>query len=122
LDLVDQWFCPICIEKHPDLNLKTTYKQRCMYGVMHPQSNSAEACHNPSRGTYSKYCSDECGIKASKMRINEWKLKGGDEKKLRQALQDVERKDGVVHVVEPCSGNLSALKPMLSKAKREAQQ
>ncbi|KAF9569613.1 hypothetical protein CPC08DRAFT_652413 [Agrocybe pediades] len=101
VDLVDQFICPPCIEKNPDLNLKTTYKQRCLYGLRHPNPDSPEACHKAARGAFSKYCSDECGVKYMQSRIDTWAKKGGKTEKLWESVKNAEKREGVVVCVEP---------------------
>jgi len=72
VDLVDEFVCPICIASalrillyeelksvlklispgNPHLNLKTTFKPRCLNGLKHTNPNSAQACHRPARGAF----------------------------------------------------------------------
>ncbi|KAG6878408.1 hypothetical protein C0993_007590 [Termitomyces sp. T159_Od127] len=102
VDLVDQFICPPCIEKHPHLDLKTTYKTRCAYGLGHCDPSSPDACHRPARGAFSKYCSDECGVKCMKPRVDAWVKKGGKKEKLWDVVKDAEKREGVVVcAVEP---------------------
>ncbi|KAF8912703.1 hypothetical protein CPB84DRAFT_1841149 [Gymnopilus junonius] len=102
VDLVDQFICPLCVEKNPQLNLMTTYKQRCLYGLRHPDPDSTRACHKAARGAFSKYCSDECGVKYMQSRIDSWAKKGGKPEKLWESVKNAEKRDGVVVcAVEP---------------------
>ncbi|KAJ7631044.1 hypothetical protein FB45DRAFT_917282 [Roridomyces roridus] len=82
VDLVDQFFCPLCIEKNPNLSLKTTYKPRCRYGLDHPEPDSPTACHKPAQGAFSKYCSPECGMNNIKKRIDKYTKNGGKKEML----------------------------------------
>ena len=100
VDLVDQFFCPPCIESNPQLNLRTTYKTRCFRGLNHANPSSPEACHKAARGDYSKYCSDECGIQYMKIKIAEFEKGGGDRKKLWETVKHAEKREGVVVCVE----------------------
>ncbi|KAI0793467.1 hypothetical protein C8Q75DRAFT_713369 [Abortiporus biennis] len=93
VDLVDQFICPVCIKNNPNLPLKTTYKRRCFYGLKHPRPSSAEACHKPARGAFSKYCSDECGIAYMHSRIEAW---GGDPDALWESVKDSSAREAVV--------------------------
>lgn len=112
VDLVDQFICPPCIEsayfvlstisssyllpENPHLNLRTTYKQRCLYGLRHPDPNSSKACHKAARGAFSKYCSDACGVKYMQSRIDSWAKKGGKPDKLWESVKNAEKREGVV--------------------------
>lgn len=96
VDLVDQFICPPCIEKEPHLNLRTTYKMRCLYGLQHPDPSSTKACHKAARGALSKYCSDECGVKYMQSRIDSWSKKGGKPEKLWESVKNAEKREGVV--------------------------
>ena len=82
--------------ENPNLPLKTTYKTRCFAGLHAPNPTSPEACHKPSRGALSKYCSDDCGIKYVKRKIETW---GGEKKRIWEAVKHAERRDGVVYRV-----------------------
>ncbi|KZT06932.1 uncharacterized protein LAESUDRAFT_725683 [Laetiporus sulphureus 93-53] len=93
VDLVDQFICPICVENNPGLNLKTTYKRRCLYGLEHPDPTSASACHKPARGIFSKFCSDECGILCMQSRMNGWQ---GDKHRLWESVKESQKREGVV--------------------------
>ncbi|KAJ2913412.1 hypothetical protein MD484_g7012, partial [Candolleomyces efflorescens] len=95
-DLVDQFFCPPCIEKSPGMDLHTTYKQRCLWGLKHPDPDSTRACHKPARGAFSKYCSDDCGVKYMQSRIDTWAKKGGKKDKLWDSVKNAEKREGVV--------------------------
>ncbi|KAG7450474.1 uncharacterized protein BT62DRAFT_514380 [Guyanagaster necrorhizus] len=114
VDLVDQFICPPCIQsarsfvsesflwlicydsENPHLNLKTTYKTRCLNGLDDPNPSSTEACHRPSKGALSKYCSPECGIKYMRRRIDAYTEKGGSREVLWSKVKDAERREGVV--------------------------
>ncbi|KAL5534210.1 hypothetical protein ACEPAG_672 [Sanghuangporus baumii] len=96
VDLVDQFICSKCIAQNPSLNLQTTYKQRCFSGLMHPDPDSPEACHKPSRGAYSKYCSDECGVRHMHRKIQSWAGNGGDVRSLWESVKDAKRREGFV--------------------------
>jgi hypothetical protein len=96
VDLVDQFFCPRCIAAYPNLSLKTTYKPRCLRGLQHPNPASAAACHQPSRGAYSKYCSKSCGMKHMQSKINAWTDKGGKKEKLWDTVKTVKKRQGTV--------------------------
>lgn len=96
VDLVDQFICPLCIEKNPHLPLHTTYKRRCLYGTASVDPDSPKACHKPARGALSKYCSDDCGVKYMQLRIGEWTAQGGDKDQLWQTIKNAERREGVV--------------------------
>ncbi|KNZ71395.1 Nucleosome-remodeling factor subunit BPTF [Termitomyces sp. J132] len=107
VDLVDQFICPPCIEKHPHLNLKTTYKTRCLYGLSHPDPSSPEACHRPARGAFSKFCSDECGSKCMQSRVDAWVKKGGKKEKLWETVKNAEKREGVVVCAMELNGTKS---------------
>ncbi|KAG2072700.1 hypothetical protein BDR04DRAFT_971190, partial [Suillus decipiens] len=96
VDLVDQFICPVCIQSNPHLQLQTTYKRRCFFGLKHTDPSSSNACHKPSRGAFSKYCSDECGIKYMQMRISQWERSGGKRDKLWESVKNAEKREGVV--------------------------
>ncbi|KAK7064190.1 hypothetical protein R3P38DRAFT_29481 [Favolaschia claudopus] len=100
VDLVDQFFCPLCIEKHPNLSLKTTYKQRCRYGLDHPDPNSPKACHKPAQGAFSKYCSPECGLNNMKKRIDTFAKNGGKKELLWDSVKDAQKREAVVIIHE----------------------
>ncbi|EKM61003.1 uncharacterized protein PHACADRAFT_247293 [Phanerochaete carnosa HHB-10118-sp] len=72
VDLVDQFICPICVANNPHLTLRTTYKKRCLAGLAHSRPTSQHACHKPARGAFSKYCSDECGVRYMRERIERY--------------------------------------------------
>lgn len=82
--------------ENPLLNLQTTYKQRCLYGLRHPDADSLKACHKAARGAFSKYCSDECGVKYMQSRIDSWAKKGGKTEKLWDSVKHAEKREGVV--------------------------
>ncbi|PFH54515.1 hypothetical protein AMATHDRAFT_44374 [Amanita thiersii Skay4041] len=98
VDLVDQFFCPICIEKNPTLLLQTTYKPRCLNGIEHTNPNSSNACHKPALGGgfLSKFCSQECGVKYMEHRINAWVKRGGKKEQLWESVKHAEKREGVV--------------------------
>lgn len=108
VDLVDQFFCPLCIEKNPTLVLKTTYKARCRYGLDHPEPDSSKACHKPAQGAFSKYCSPECGLNNVKKRIETFAKNGGKPELLWDSVKDAQRREAVVVVHE--EGGLEAAK------------
>ncbi|TFK30481.1 hypothetical protein FA15DRAFT_662439 [Coprinopsis marcescibilis] len=144
-DLVDQFFCPPCIERNPELHLRTTYKQRCLWGLKHSNPDSPAACHKPAHGAFSKYCSEECGVKYMQTRIDSYAKKGGKKDKLWDGVKHADKREGVVVKLEetncngtevstgklekaakgdsPHSTSLAALlkpaKPVKSKANRE---
>ncbi|KAG6911934.1 hypothetical protein DXG01_000181 [Tephrocybe rancida] len=125
VDLVDQFICPPCIEKYPNLQLKTTYKTRCLYGLRHPDPSSPKACHRPARGAFSKYCSDECGLKYMQSRADAWAKKGGKKEKLWETVKDAEKREGVVVCAVGPNGKMvvdegdHGVKPKKSKVERE---
>jgi len=80
----------------PQLNLQTTYKARCLYGLRHPDPSSTKACHKAARGVFSKYCSDECGVKYMQLKIDTWSKKGGKPEKLWESVKNAEKREGVV--------------------------
>lgn len=94
IDLVDQFTCPPCVKKNPQL--RTTWKRRCLYGLRHENPSSPSACHKPCRGAYSKYCSDECGIKYMQLRIAQWEPDGDKRDALWEAVKYAEKREGVV--------------------------
>ncbi|KAH7883630.1 hypothetical protein F5I97DRAFT_1894403 [Phlebopus sp. FC_14] len=94
IDLVDQFICPPCLQKLPHLH--TTWKRRCLFGLKHDDPCSPSACHKPSRGAFSKYCSDECGIKYMQSRITEWERSGGKRDLLWETVKGAEKRQGVV--------------------------
>ncbi|KAJ7487650.1 hypothetical protein B0H11DRAFT_2014248 [Mycena galericulata] len=98
VDLVDQFFCPLCIEKNPNLSLKTTYKPRCRYGLDHPEPDSPKACHKPAQGAFSKYCSPECGLNNIKKRIETFTKNGGKKELLWDSVKDAQKREAVVIV------------------------
>ncbi|KZT74661.1 hypothetical protein DAEQUDRAFT_734278 [Daedalea quercina L-15889] len=102
IDLVDQFICPLCVRNNPHLRLQTTYKKRCFNGLNHPDPSSPSACHRPARGTYSKYCSDECGILHMQARIHAWR---GDKDSLWESVKNAPKREGVVVLVKDASDN-----------------
>lgn len=117
VDLVDQFICPVCIEsapalrlpaatadpialENPQAQLRTTYKTRCLYGLRAPDPDSPRACHKAARGAFSKYCSDECGVKYMQSRVDSWAKKGGRPEKLWESVKGAEKREGVVCAVE----------------------
>ncbi|KAF7339431.1 PHD-type domain-containing protein [Mycena sanguinolenta] len=106
VDLVDQFFCPLCIEKNPHLSLKTTYKPRCRHGLDHPEPDSPKACHKPAQGAFSKYCSPECGLNNVKKRIDTFAKNGGKKELLWDSVRDAQKREAVVivHTQETVDG------------------
>lgn len=104
IDLVDQFTCPPCVKKNPEL--RTTWKRRCLYGLRHENPSSPSACHKPCRGAFSKYCSDECGIKYMQLRISQWELDGGKRDALWEAVKHAEKREGVVVRVDEGDGRV----------------
>lgn len=84
------------LAEDPHLNLRTTYKTRCLYGLRHPDPSSTKACHKAARGAFSKYCSDECGVKYMQSRVESWSKKGGKTEKLWESVKNAEKREGVV--------------------------
>ncbi|KAG6845810.1 hypothetical protein H0H87_003864 [Tephrocybe sp. NHM501043] len=111
VDLVDQFICPPCVAKHPHLNLKTTYKARCLYGLRHSDPSSPKACHRPARGAFSKYCSDECGVLYMQSRADVWAKKGGKKEKLWETVKEAEKREGVA----VCAGEINGTKTIFDK-------
>lgn len=123
VDLVDQFFCPACIQSkllerivstsksltghcpdNPGLSLKTTYKTRCFAGIKHKDPSSPSACYKPARGAFSKYCSDECGVSFMQMKIEAWTAGGGHKAKLWETVKDADAREGVVTILsEPAT-------------------
>lgn len=99
VDLVDQFFCPSCIQNDPTISLKTTYKPRCFAGVKHQDPSSPIACHKPARGALSKYCSDECGVSFMQTKIEAWTAGGGLKAKLWETVKDADAREGVSTVL-----------------------
>ncbi|KAI6136673.1 hypothetical protein F5141DRAFT_42911 [Pisolithus sp. B1] len=104
IDLVDQFTCPPCVKKNPELG--TTWKRRCLYGLQHENPSSPSACHKPSRGAFSKYCSDECGIKYMQLRVSRWESDGGKRDALWEAVKHAEKREGVVVRVDQSDGRV----------------
>lgn len=131
VDLVDQFICPLCVERNPHLDLRTTWKRRCLNGLRQRDPSSPDACHKPARGAFSKYCSDECGVQYMHMRISLWVEDGGKRDRLWETVKNAERREGVVasaRVLDERSrssltaedGALSAIvPPKITKADRE---
>lgn len=86
---------------NPNLELRTTYKPRCMAGLKHPSPSSTDACHKAARGPFSKFCSDECGIAYMQRRIEVW---GGDRTALWGSVRDAKPREGVVVKVQVLGG------------------
>lgn len=115
--------------EHP--HLRTTWKRRCLFGLQHENPSSPEACHKPSRGAFSKYCSDDCGIKYMRARIAQWERSGGARGLLWESVKNAARREGVATCVErnvaspprtmDVDGNNSERKPLESAAKRRAE-
>lgn len=84
------------LAEDPQLNLRTTYKTRCLFGLRYPDPSSTKACHKAARGAFSKYCSDECGVKYMQSRIDSWSKKGGKPEKLWESVKNAEKREGVV--------------------------
>lgn len=131
IDLVDQFICPLCVEKNPHLDLRTTWKRRCLNGLKQHDPNSPDACHKPARGAFSKYCSDECGVQYMHMRISLWVENGGNRDRLWETVKSAERREGVVVSARALEGQsrspsmtgdqakLPIIPPNISKADRE---
>ncbi|KII93512.1 hypothetical protein PLICRDRAFT_394830 [Plicaturopsis crispa FD-325 SS-3] len=117
IDLVDQFICPPCVESNPHLALRTTYKKRCLNGLRQPDPSSPSACHKPARGAFSKYCSDDCGVRYMEARIGAWEKKGGKREKLWESVRDAEKREGVVVCVDPDASG--AVKPEPDSVKME---
>ncbi|KAJ3985643.1 hypothetical protein F5890DRAFT_1508673 [Lentinula detonsa] len=101
-DLVDQFFCPPCIEKNPSAHLKTTYKARCLFGINSLEAGATKPCHKPAR-PFSKYCSDECGVKNIRKRIDNFTKKGGKKEDLWESVKTASKREGLVRVISPSS-------------------
>ena len=93
---------------NPSLHLKTTYKQRCLRGLKHPDPDSPRACHKPARGAFSKYCSQECGIKYMESRIDSWAKKGGKTDRLLDGVRGAQKREGVVVRINEADSDTSA--------------
>ncbi|KAI9445275.1 hypothetical protein H4582DRAFT_2125647 [Lactarius indigo] len=87
VDLVDQFICPLCVERSPHLDLRTTWKRRCLNGLKQRDPNSPDACHKPARGAFSNICT---------MRISFWVDNGGNRDRLWETVKGAERREGVV--------------------------
>ncbi|KAG5648027.1 hypothetical protein DXG03_007062 [Asterophora parasitica] len=132
VDLVDQFICPPCAEKNPQLSLRTTYKHRCLWGLKQADPSSPKACHRPARGAFSKYCSDECGVKYMQSRADAWAKKGGKKEKLWETVKDAEKREGVavcaedpnpakMDVDEPCKDEKEKEEQKKGKVEREVE-
>ena len=118
VDLVDQFFCPACIQSklpeylvlssvfftehslgNPTLSLNTTYKTRCYAGAKHKDLSAPDACRKPARGAFSKYCSDECGVNFMQTKIDAWTAGGGHKAKLWETVKDSDAREGVTTVL-----------------------
>jgi COMPASS component SPP1 len=117
VELVDQFFCPPCIQSKPpetwstsglltgyppdnlNLSLKTTYKTRCFAGIKHKDPSSPGACYKPARGALSKYCSEECGINFMQTKIEAWTAGGGHKAKLWETVKDADAREGIATVL-----------------------
>ncbi|KAH9082155.1 hypothetical protein EDB83DRAFT_2592135 [Lactarius deliciosus] len=125
VDLVDQFICPLCVERNPHLDLRTTWKRRCLNGLKQRDPNSPEACHKPARGAFSKYCSDECGVQYMHMRISLWVDNGGNRDRLWDTVKGAERREGVVasarvlDIKTEDGAALAIVPPKITKADRE---
>ncbi|KAJ6610041.1 hypothetical protein B0H10DRAFT_1625454, partial [Mycena sp. CBHHK59/15] len=82
--------------ENPNLSLKTTYKQRCRYGLDHPEPDSSKACHKPAQGAFSKYCSPKCGLNSVKKRIDVFAKNGGKKELLWDSVKDAQKREGVI--------------------------
>ncbi|KAH7915800.1 hypothetical protein BJ138DRAFT_1053987 [Hygrophoropsis aurantiaca] len=98
LDLVDQFICPPCVQKHPHLALATTWKPRCFRGQRDTHPDAPQACHKPARGAFSKYCSDACGIAYMQARIDACPAPRAV---LWEQVKDAEKREGVVVPASP---------------------
>ncbi|KAF8626522.1 hypothetical protein AX15_004827 [Amanita polypyramis BW_CC] len=125
VDLVDQFFCPTCIQRNPHMSLRTTYKQRCLNGLKHSHPDSPHACHKPALGggMLSKFCSQDCGIKYMENRINTWVKKGGKRENLWESVKHGEKREGVViHVeasVTECIPKIEDIQPSIAEVEQE---
>ncbi|KAI9460957.1 hypothetical protein BJY52DRAFT_240737 [Lactarius psammicola] len=131
VDLVDQFICPLCVERNPHLDLRTTWKRRCLNGLRQRDPNSPDVCHKPARGAFSKYCSDECGVQYMHMRISLWVENGGNQDRLWETVKGAERREGVVasaRILDERSrstikaedrATLAIVPPKITKADRE---
>ncbi|KAJ3875086.1 hypothetical protein F5051DRAFT_415031 [Lentinula edodes] len=121
-DLVDQFFCPPCIAKNLSADLKTTYKLRCLFGLNSLDPGSTKACHKPARA-FSKYCSDECGVKNLRKRIDTFTKKGGKKEDLWDSVKTASKREGLVRVISPSPAmqvdgvGTDILKPVIKEVK-----
>jgi COMPASS component SPP1 len=119
------------LSDNPHLSLCTTYKKRCLSGLAQADPSRPDACHKPSRGAFSKFCSDECGVKYMQMRIDAWANKGGNKEKLWESVKAAEPREGLVisadqvqtteETVDAQSFSKNAILPKISKIQREVQ-
>ncbi|KAK7463614.1 COMPASS (complex proteins associated with Set1p) component [Stygiomarasmius scandens] len=117
VDLIDQFFCPPCISKNPNADLKTTYKTRCRNGLEHPDSTSSKACHKPARA-FSKYCSPECGYQFISKRIDTFAKNGGNKEELWHAVKNAEERQGLVKCVKE-DGSVEVIAPTKGVKQKE---
>lgn len=112
IDLVDQYVCPNCTSTSTFLpfatgmadsvaldmadSKRTTWKQRCKYGLEQPDPSLPSVCHKPVRAEGSKYCSDECGVRHMKARIDAWTAQGGRCDQLWESVKLAPKPEGVV--------------------------
>ncbi|KAJ3977019.1 hypothetical protein EV361DRAFT_881145 [Lentinula raphanica] len=121
-DLVDQFYCPPCIDKNPSADLKTTYKTRCLYGINSMEIGTGKVCHKPAR-PFSKYCSDECGVKNLRKRIDNFTKKGGKKEDLWESVKTASKREGLVRVISPSpamqmdSAGNDVVKPIIKEVK-----
>ncbi|KAH8835781.1 hypothetical protein DL96DRAFT_1455440 [Flagelloscypha sp. PMI_526] len=101
VELVDQFYCPPCITKNPNLSLHTTYKKRCLFGSSHPAPETPEACHKAARGAFSKYCSEDCGVRHMRTKVETWENDGGKRNSLWKSVRTAEKPEGIVVRVSP---------------------
>ncbi|KAF7310946.1 PHD-type domain-containing protein [Mycena chlorophos] len=118
VELVDQFFCPPCIAKNPQLSLKTTYKQRCRNGLDHPEPDSPKACHKPAQGALSKYCSPECGYNNMKARIDKYTKNGGKKELLWESVKTAQKREAVV-ITHEDGDDCQRVQPSLGRVERE---
>lgn len=103
--------------------LCTTWKRRCQFGLKHEDPSSPSACHKPSRGAFSKYCSDECGVKYMQQRISEWEKSGNKREVLWEVVKNAEKREGIVVLadsVKPLTAVTNGSGPEECKAGRGA--
>lgn len=73
---------------------------RCLFGLNHLDPDSPKACHKPAR-TFSKYCSEECGVKNLRKKIDTFTKKGGKKEDLWESVKTASKREGLVRVIEP---------------------